>query len=144
MEEIETKLRFVSWSFFRLLNATPAEDVHPSVVMIAAGACHGLIYGPMGGRLSELEDAFTKLWNRDQPYECGRGLLTLTKTLFERATQRPMERIDLDDLSGLMVAAFNDPGLRIKGDGTNLRIVSSRRFRRDHHVRINVILGPSA
>ncbi|GEO15066.1 hypothetical protein [Microvirga aerophila] len=140
MQEFESPTKLTPWLFFQLLNATPAENVHPSTVMIAAGACHGLIYGPVGGRVSDLEEAFTELWSRDQPYKCGCGLLTLMHTLFTETMHHPLRRIDLDHLAELMVAALNDQGLRIRGDGKGLRIVSSRTFRHRHGVRINVPL----
>lgn len=140
MQEFEKLTELTPWLFFQLLNATPAENVHPSTVMIAAGACHSLIYGPVGGRVSNLEEAFTELWDRDQPYKCGRGLLTLMNTLFTETMRHPLRRFDLDYLAKLMVAALNDQGLRIRGDGRGLRIVSSRAFRHKHEVRINVPL----
>lgn len=143
MHEIETIEKLVPQLFYMMLNATPAEEVHPSTVMIAAGACHGLIYGPVGGRVSNLEDVFIKLWDHDTPYECGKGLLTLMQTLFTETMRHPARRIDLDRLAELMIAALNDPGLRIRGDGKGLRIVSSRAFRIRHQIRINVPLRPT-
>lgn len=140
MHEIDTMEELVPQLFSLLLNATPAEDVHPSTVIIAAGACHGLMYGPIGGRLSNLEGVFTKLWDSDKPYECGKGLLTLMQTLFTETMRHPARRIDLDRLAEMMVAALNEPGLRIRGDGKGLRVISSRAFRQRHQFRINVPL----